>query len=99
MIMRNLQLHVHIKATVTLKKETASFKAISTVFRNATRCQNPEAYHLASTRCEELDICSIRIVTIIYLSIVLLFVCPLFPLSIMDVNTVDTILHNLLRTT
>jgi len=97
-IRRNLLLHVHIKATITLKKETARSKEIPTVFHNATRCQNPAFYHLVSTRCEEPDICRIRIDAIVCLSLVLLFVRPLFPLSIMDINIVDTILHNLLQT-
>jgi len=98
MIRRNLRLHVHIKATVTLKRETASSKAMSMVFRNPTRCQNPEVYHLVSTRYEELDISRIRIGAIVYLSLVLLFFRPLFPRSITEINNVDTILHYLMRT-
>jgi hypothetical protein len=41
MIRWNLLFHVHIKATLTLKKEAARSKANSTVFRNPTLCQNP----------------------------------------------------------
>jgi hypothetical protein len=61
MIRQTLLLHVHIKATITLKKEATRSKANSTVFRNPTLCQNPEVYHLVSTHCEELD--SYRICT------------------------------------
>lgn len=74
-IRRNLLLHVHIKATLTLKRETAGSKEMSTAFRNPTRCQNPEVCHLVSTRCEELDICRIHIGAIVYLFLVL-SLCP-----------------------
>lgn len=98
MIRRNLTLNVLIKATLTLKRETASSKAIWTVFRKHTLCQTPEVYHLVSTRCEEPDIHRIRIGAIVYLSFVL-SVCPsFFPLSIMVINAVDMILSNLMQT-
>jgi hypothetical protein len=42
MIRKNLLLHVHVKTTITLKRETARSKAMPTVFRNPTHCQNPE---------------------------------------------------------
>lgn len=86
MIRRNLLLHVHIKATVTLKRETACSKAISTVFRNPTLCQNPEVCHLVSTRFKELDICRIRIGAIVYLSLVLCLCVCVCPSSIPSFN-------------
>jgi hypothetical protein len=72
---RNLLLHVHVMATVTLKREAAHSKVKSTVTGNPTRLQNPEDYELVSTRCEGLHICRIRVGVLVYLSLVL-SVCP-----------------------
>jgi hypothetical protein len=89
-------IHVQTEATLTLKMEAARSKVTPLVICDPTRCQDPEDYRLVYICSGGLETSRINVCALVCLSFVL-SVRSLFPLSIMDINTIDTISHNLLR--